>query len=75
MAYSLQMRLVAQIFFSAFCAADVLAAVGMFDVTMVTGSASVRVTTAYSQSPLKPLISGWMSSTPSPYSLEISIGF
>jgi hypothetical protein len=47
-----KMRLVAQIFFSAFCAADVLAAVGMFDVTMVTGSASVGVTTAYSPSPL-----------------------
>jgi hypothetical protein len=47
----------------------------MFDVTMVTGSALVGVTTGYSQSPLKPLISEWMSSSPSPYSLEISIGF
>jgi hypothetical protein len=28
-------------------AADVLVAVGMFEVTMVTGSASVGVTTAY----------------------------
>jgi hypothetical protein len=45
-----KMRLVAQIFFSAICAADVLVAVGMFDVTMVTGSASVGVITAYSPS-------------------------
>jgi hypothetical protein len=70
-----KMRLVAQIFFSAFCAADVLAAVGMFDLTMVTGSALVRVKTAYSPSPLKPLISWRMSLTPPPYSSEISIGF
>jgi hypothetical protein len=55
--------------------ADVLAAVGMFDVTMVTGSASVGVTTAYSPSPLKPVISCWMPATPSPYSSEISMGF
>jgi hypothetical protein len=41
-----KMRLVAQIFVSAFCAADVLAAVEMLDVTRVTGSASVGVTTA-----------------------------
>ncbi len=70
-----KMRLVMQIFFSAFCAADVLVAVGMFDVTTVTGSASVGVTTAYSLSPLKPVISCQMSSTPSPYSSEISMGF
>jgi hypothetical protein len=50
-----KMRLVAQIF--AFCAADVLAAVWMLDVTRVTSSASVGVTTAYSPSPLKPIIS------------------
>ncbi len=53
------------------CAAEVLSAIGMFNVTMVTGSASVGVTTAYSPSPLKPLISWWMSSTPSLYSSEI----
>jgi hypothetical protein len=45
----------------------------MFDVTMVTGSPSVRLTTAYSPSPLKPLISlFWMSSTPSLYLSQIS---
>jgi hypothetical protein len=70
-----KMRLAAQIFFLAFGAADVLAAVGMFDVTMVTGSALAGVTTAYSPSPLKPLISWQMSLTPSLYSLKISIGF
>jgi hypothetical protein len=42
-----KIRLVEQIFFSAFFAADALVAVGMFEVTMVTGSASVGVTTAY----------------------------
>jgi hypothetical protein len=47
----------------------------MFEVTMVTGSASVGVTTAYSPSPLKPIISCQMSSTPFPYSSEISMGF
>jgi hypothetical protein len=47
----------------------------MFDVTMVTGSALVGVATAYSPSPLKPIISCWMSLTPSSYSSEISIGF
>ncbi len=52
-----KMRLVAQIFFLAFCAADVPAAAGVFDVTMVSGSVLVGVTTAYSQSQLKPLIS------------------
>jgi hypothetical protein len=70
-----KMRGVVQIFFLTFCAADVLAAVGMFDVTMVTGSALIGVTTAYSPSPLKPLISWQMSSTPSPYSSEISMSF
>jgi hypothetical protein len=70
-----KMRLVAQIFVSAFYAADVLVAVGMLDVTRVTGSASVGVTTAYSPSPLKPIISCQMSSTPSLYSSEISMGF
>jgi hypothetical protein len=35
----------------------------MFDVTMVTGSASVGVTTACSPSPLNPVISCRMSST------------
>jgi hypothetical protein len=69
------MRLVVQIIFSTFCAADVLVAVGMFDVTMVTGSASVGVTTAYSPSPLKPVVSCQMSLTPSSYSSEISMGF
>jgi hypothetical protein len=49
--------------------------VGVFDVTIVTGSASVGVTTAYSPSPLKPLISWQMSSTPCLYSSEISIGY
>jgi hypothetical protein len=39
------MRLMVQIFFSAFCAPDVLAMVGVFDVTIVTGSASVGVST------------------------------
>jgi hypothetical protein len=62
-----KVRLVAQI-----CAADVLVAVGMLDVTMVTGSASVGVTTAYIPSPLKPIISCQMSLTPYPYSSEIS---
>jgi hypothetical protein len=47
----------------------------VFDVTMVTGSASVWVTSAYSPSPLKPLISWQMSLMPSQYSSEISIGF
>jgi hypothetical protein len=50
------MRLVVQIFFWwAFCTTDVLAPVGVFNVTMMTGSASVGVPTAYSPSPLKPL--------------------
>jgi hypothetical protein len=35
------MILVVQIFFSAFCTADVLAAGGVFDVTMMTGSAFI----------------------------------
>jgi hypothetical protein len=66
-----KMRLVVQI-----CTADVLAAVGMFDVTMVTGSALVGVTTAYSPSPpVKPVISCQMSSTPFLYLSDISIGF
>jgi hypothetical protein len=69
------MILVVQIFFSTFCAADVLVAVGMFDVTMVTGSAPVGVTTAYSPSPLKPVISCRMFSTTSLYLSEISMGF
>jgi hypothetical protein len=64
-----------QIFILTFCAADVLATIGKFDVTMVTVIASIGVTTAYSPSPLKPLISWQMSSTPSPYSSEISVGF
>jgi hypothetical protein len=47
----------------------------MFDVTMVTGSALVGVTTAYSPSPVKPVISCQMSSTPFLYLSDISIGF
>jgi hypothetical protein len=69
------MILVVQIFFSTFCAADVLVAVGMFDVTMVTGSVSVGVTTAYSPSPSKPVISCRMFSATSLYLSEISMGF
>ena len=70
-----KMRLVVHIFFSAFCAADVLAAVGMFDVTMVTGSASVGVTTAYSPTPLKPFISCQMSWTPSLHFLCMALAY